>query len=79
MSEQNKILFVGVGLLASAVALTTLFFFLGREAPREEVGGVTDGARVTIPVDDAVYTKRGSIVSVRDDGAGLLIVSDDGE
>ncbi len=79
MSEQNKILFVGLGLLISAILLTTLFFFWGEETPREEVSEVTNGTEATIPVDDAVYTKRGSIVSVRDDGAGLLILSEDGE
>ncbi len=79
MSEKNKILFVGIGLLTTAIALTTLFFFWGREKSREEIDGAINGTEVTIPADDAVYTRRGKIISVLDNGASMTILSEEGE
>jgi len=79
MSEKNKILFVGAGLLVVAIALTTLFFFLGRMESTEETMPADNRNGALLPIDDTIHTRQGVIISVSAKDQNMTILSGDEE
>jgi len=77
MSDKNKILLVGSGLAAAAIAAAVLFFFLGREKPPELPG--VSGNEPAAAVDAAIYERKGMITAISVEGTDISILSTEGE
>lgn len=77
MSDKNKILLVGSGLAAAAIAAAVLFFLLGREKPPEKPEG--NEGEPPAAVDATVHEYKGTITAVSIEGTNVNILSSEGE